>query len=122
MSANVEAVLRAALLDALGVPVHTQVPTDRPAEFVRLVAAGGPEMADEVVDWADVTWEAWGATQMSASILALRLRDVLPTLASDAVAGEFIADAKSTRPRWFPDETSRSPRYVGTARVLFHAV
>lgn len=121
MTADVEAALVAALPPLVGVDVVTQVPRERPAEFVVVVASGGPEVADLVLDEATVAWEAWAATSVRAAELAGLVRDAFPALVGISVGGVLVTDAGSTRPRWFPDATSGVARYVGTGRVLFHA-
>ena len=121
MTADIEAALVAELSAALGVLVATQVPDSRPVEFVVLVAGGGPEVRQLVLDEGTIHWEAWAPDSVRAQALAAGVRDAFEAMSGAQVGSLFVADAGSTRPRWFPDGLSGTPRYVGTARVLLHA-
>lgn len=116
MSAPLPAVMRS-VLEPLGVLVATKVPAPRPARMIRIVDAGGPEITDQVIDWAAVTWEAWAPTETEAEALAQQVRDLI-NAAHGPHGGGFVTSASSTRPRAFPDEITSTPRYVGSARVL----
>lgn len=121
MTPKVSAVLVAALNEALEARVATQTVDPLPDEFVRVTATGGPELQDEVLDWADFAWEAWAPTQSRAEDLAGEVRDAINVMRG-TFAGAYVVTAKSRRPVWFPDDTTNRPRYVGQARVLMQAV
>ena len=116
MTASIPLVMEAALAP-LGVMVQTKVPSPRPPELIRIVDAGGPEITDEALDWANVTWEVWAKSEKRAGDLAGEVRDQINHMSGD-YAGAFVTTAKATRPRSFYDEVSGTPRYVGTARLL----
>lgn len=92
------------------VPVGTKVPTQRPAEFVRIIRTGGTRRG-LVLDDAQVTVEAWGQRESRTSQLAQLCRGLLPTF--DFVYGvdEFAAPAN------LPDPTTSQVRYTATYRV-----
>ena len=96
----------------LGVPVVSRVPANRPIEFVRLVDLGGPPVADQVIDWASFSYEAWAATNVRAHDLAHEVRKLLSEMYGHYADG-FVASGEADRPRDFFDEISGTPRYVG---------
>lgn len=118
---SVERLLVAALPAALGAPVVAEVTDPRPDLFVRVVAAGGPPVADVALDVAEVAWEAWGPTRAAADNLAASLRAAITNLQGTAQSGVFILEASCGRGRWFPD-ASGAPRYVGAASLTFHHI
>lgn len=108
---DVEAFLVGYLGDALGVPVTTRVPEDRPPRFVRLERLGGTRR-DIIRDSALVVFEAWAETFPDAfdlanpargHVYALPYLDVALNVYRVTEAGGL---ARSTDPR------SGSPRYI----------
>lgn len=116
---DIEAVLVAALIPVLGVPVATERPEVLPDLSVLVRATGGPDIADHVLDRATVAWEVTGHDKESTADLALALPDALHGLVGSRHAGAFVADVSCTRPQWFPNE-DRLPRYSGSAELLIH--
>lgn len=106
---NIEAEAIALLeVAAGGALVATQVPTDRPATFVRVWVTGGA--ADQrVLDRPTVTVQAWASDSVAASALASSCRDVF--------LARYGAPAEMTRPYFDPDPDTKIPRYTFTFRV-----
>lgn len=105
---DIEADIVDFLTPIAGVNVSTQVPADRPAEFVRAWVTGGS--ADQrVLDRPTVTVQAWAATGPAASAIA--------SLCRDEFLKRYGAPAELTRPYFDPDPETRIPRYTFTFRV-----
>lgn len=90
-------------------PVYSRVPTTRPATFVRVIRTGGPRR-NLVVDDAQITVEAWAATDEAAHDLAQLCRGIL--LAAPGVATAVRDVQELGGPALQPDPDSETPRYV----------
>ena len=111
---DAEAVAVAHMPD-LGVSMSTKVPNPRPASFVRVTRTGGSRR-DLVTDGAQLTFEAWAATDVEASDLAALARSYVYQLAEDQV-GPIRGARDVSAPVSFPDPESGSPRYQFTVVV-----
>lgn len=69
------AVLRAALLTIVDVPVSTMVPNPRPGSFVRIVRTGGARQRE--TDHGMFVIECWSTTPTTAEQLALSVAEGL---------------------------------------------
>jgi hypothetical protein len=95
-------------------PVYSRVPNPRPATFVRVIRTGGPRR-NLVVDDAQITVEAWAATDEAAHDLAQLCRAILLASPGDS---DLIRDVGEVGgPGLQPDPDSNTPRYVFTHLV-----
>lgn len=108
--ADVEDVLVAYLAGALGVPVSTQVPAERPELFVTLERLAG-RRPNLVQDEATVGVRCWGDLTSSAT-LAQRTYRLFDALGGQGVPGCYVYwPVKITGPANDPDPKSGTPRY-----------
>lgn len=89
------------------VDVVTEVPAERPAEFVRCWVTGGSAQ-QRVLDRPTMTVQAWALTAVAAAAIATRCRD--------AFLARYGAAAEITRPYFDPDPEG-IPRYSFSFRV-----
>lgn len=110
--------LRAALAAAgRAVPVVSQIPSTRPAEFVRTSRTGGPEVMP-MIDGAQVTVDCWAATAPAAMSLAQLARRLLHNMRGTVQGGEsvhLVTDVGG--PQDLPDPVSNTPRVTFTIQV-----
>lgn len=112
---DVEALLVSYLNGVLDEPVHTKVPSPRPATFVRIMRTGGTATG-LVTDEALIAYEAWAATEPAAQELAQRVRAYIRAV--DVVAGvQFYGPINPTGPVNLPDPASGQARYTGLVSV-----
>lgn len=90
-------------------PVYSRVPTTRPATFVRVLRTGGPRR-NLVVDDAQITVEAWAASDAAAHDLAQLCRGILLAAPGDAALVRDVQELGG--PALQPDPDSETPRYV----------
>lgn len=105
---DVDAMVLAFLEDRVTQPIHTTVPEDRPATFVRAWRNGGAAI-NRVLETATVTVDAWAPDSVEAHDLASDLRhlflneyNAMPLVRRvDEISGPYS----------IPDPESGSPRY-----------
>jgi hypothetical protein len=109
-----------AQLDDLGyanVPVRSKVPNPRPTRFVRVLRTGGPRV-NIVTDSAQITVEAWAASDHDAHDLAQAARAVLNSLEGTVTSGATVYGINEfSGPAYLPDPESEQPRYTWSASV-----
>jgi hypothetical protein len=99
-------------------PVVTRVPSPRPAEFVRVLRAGGPQL-NRVQDQPTLVIEAWAARESLAASLAELARGLLKSLEGQRVGGVMVYRvAEVGGPVNLPDPDSAQARYVLTLSML----
>jgi hypothetical protein len=114
---TVETVLVGWLPELLGVPVATDVPTSRPARWVRVIRTGGPRRG-VVLDEAQVTVEAWGTSTEDAAQLAQLARAHIHAMQGRIFAGVLVVRVTAFGgPAWLPDPTSKQHRYTWTEQI-----
>jgi hypothetical protein len=111
--ADVEATHVSWLTPIAALDVVTEVPVDRPAEFVRCWVTGGSAQ-QRVLDRPTMTVQSWAATSTAASGIATRCRD--------AFLARYGAAAEITRPYFDPDPDTGLPRYTFSFRVRNRAI
>ena len=115
----IEQALVAHLGGALGVPVSTAVPAQRPDRFVTVSRAGGPRLnlvqakpTVLVECWATTTGAAWDL--VSAAYDAM---DALPDRDGPLPKGAWVADVDLAEPVNNPDAATGTPRYQFVATI-----
>lgn len=110
-----------ATLGQSGVVAYAQVPTTRPAKFVKVTRIGGP-VTGLVVDNAMVNLEAWATTDKQSLDLAAAASAIVNAMAGSVVGTttvyrvtEFSGPANS------PDPASSTPRHTWTVEVACRA-
>lgn len=104
-------VLRAGLT---GTTVATRVPNPRTLPFVLVRRIGGTRR-NLVVDGAQLSVEAWAATEEAAHDLAQRCRGLLHQAEGTSAGGiRLHRMVEIGGPVLLPDEDTAEPRYVGT--------
>lgn len=107
-------------LPALGftaVPVRSKVPNPRPSRFVLVFRTGGPR-ANIVTDAAQVTIEAWAASDADAHDLAQAARAVVNSLEGTVAGGVTVYGIEEfAGPGYLPDPESDQSRYTWTTSV-----
>lgn len=101
------------------VPVTIAVPKTRPAKFVRVLLTGGRGRYDVVLHAAQVTVEAWAASEGEASTLMM-LADAHMHAARFQNVGIYNVTAFGA-PTNLPDPTSGQRRYTATYEVTVRA-
>lgn len=100
------------------VTVSTKVPNPRPAEFVRVIRTGGPQL-NLVQDQPTLVVEAWAATESAAASLAELARALLKSTAGQQVGGVMVYRVDEIGgPQNLPDPDSAQARYVFTLSIL----
>lgn len=105
------------LAGELEVPVVSKVPNPRPDTFVRVRRVGGPRR-DLVTDQAQLTVEAWAATDADAADLAQLARAHIHNMRGQVISG--VACYRVTEmagPANLPDPTTDHARYSLTIAV-----
>jgi hypothetical protein len=95
------------------IPVGSQVPTDRPATFVRIVRVGGVRR-NLVTDEATLTIEAWAATEQAAHDLSQLARAYVHAMLG---GGDVYRVTEFSGPALLPDPLSDLPRYSFTVAI-----
>lgn len=107
-------------LPALGfsaVPVRSKVPNPRPARFVLVFRTGGPRV-NIVTDAAQLTIEAWAASDADAHDLAQAARAIVNSLEATVTSGVTVYGVNEfSGPGYLPDPESAQPRYTWSASV-----
>lgn len=115
---DLEAATRTWLNDRLGGPrVHTEVPTPRPVELVKVSVTGGsdPNIVSELVQ---LTFECWAAESDRASEICRLVKAHLRAMAGETVNGIFVRSVRTVGGVVdFPDPESTSPRYQYTVEL-----
>jgi metal-dependent amidase/aminoacylase/carboxypeptidase family protein len=100
-----------------GVPVRSRVPNPRPARFVTVFRTGGPRV-NVVTDSAQITVEAWAASDHDAHDLAQAARAILNSLEATVTGGATVYGVDEfSGPAYLPDPESAQPRYTWSASV-----
>lgn len=103
----------------MSVPVRGEVPSTRPAAFVKVQVAGGAS-STLVTGSTQLLVESWHSTTPSAERLAARV-DALARLAPGNVVGgvQCLGFIEYGLPYDSPDPESRSPRFRQTLGLIF---
>jgi len=105
-----------------GVPVRSRVPAARPIRFVLVFRTGGPR-ANIVTDAAQLTIEAWAASDADAHDLAQACRAILIGLEGTVTGGVTVYGINEfSGPGYLPDPESDQSRYTWTASVNVRGV
>ena len=115
---DVESMVLQFLNTETGVPVHTTVPADRPARFIRMWRNGGAAI-NRVVDRAQVTVEAWSGDSVDAAELAGTCRELL--LAASGALPLVRRVEEVTGPYPISDDLTETPRYRFTVALTVRA-
>lgn len=100
-----------------GVPVRSRIPNPRPSRFVRVYRTGGP-LANIVTDSAQITVEAWAASDVDAHDLAQAARAIVNSLEATVTGGVTVYGVNEfSGPGYLPDPESEQPRYTWSASV-----
>lgn len=100
-----------------GVPVRSRVPSTRPARFVLIRRTGGPRV-NIVTDAAQLTIEAWAASDADAHDLAQACRAILIGLEGTVTGGVTLYGVNEfSGPAYLPDPESDQARYTWSASV-----
>ena len=111
---NVDVMLIEFFTPRLQVPVHSRVPSSRPASFVRAWRTGGGAV-NRVIDQPLITVQAWAASDYEASELAGECRDLL---LNEATGMPLVRQVEIVSgPYLDPDPDSQQPRYSVNARL-----
>jgi hypothetical protein len=101
----------------VNIPVRDQVPSPRPAKFVRVRRIGGPRR-DLVTDAAMVTVECHAVNEVEAHNLAQLCRGLVNSMPGRTVNGVAVYRVAETGgPVNLPDPLSEHPRYTFTSIV-----
>lgn len=112
-------------LPALGftsIPVRSHVPNPRPARFVLVFRTGGPR-ANLVTDGAQLTIEAWAATEADAHDLAQAARAIINSLQATITGGVTVYGVTELGgPANLPDPVSEQSRFTWSTIVNVRGV
>ncbi|MCC2031829.1 hypothetical protein [Microbacterium allomyrinae] len=115
---DVEVLVLDFLTARIDAPVHTTVPAERPARFVRLWRNGGAA-ANRIVDRPQVTVEAWSTDSADAADLANRCRDLLLGAYTPMTLVRGVTEVSG--PYSTPDPDTETPRYRFTVQLTVRA-
>lgn len=105
-----------------GVSVRSRVPATRPARFVLVFRTGGPRFGI-VTDAAQLTIEAWAASDADAHDLAQAARAVLGGLEGTVTGGvTFYGIDEFSGPGYLPDPQSAQARYTWSVSAQVRGV
>lgn len=96
-----------------GVTTHKNIPTTRPATFIRALRTGGPRH-NLVVDAAQLTIECWASTDVAACDLAKTVRAIINAMPYNTAC--YRVD-EASGPIDLPDPASNQSRYTWTILV-----
>jgi hypothetical protein len=100
-----------------GVEVSTNVPSDRPAEFVKVSLTGGGD-PNMVTERAQLTFECWAADSVRASEICRMVKALVRAMEGQTVDGVFVRSVRTVgAPVSFPDPATDLPRYQYTAEL-----
>jgi hypothetical protein len=104
-----------------GIHVGTEVPTARPARFVRLRDTGGTRNQDPGIPVADqqVTVEAWANLEQDSSDLAQLCRGLVWASRSDVTSVTVYRVQEVAGPGHQPDPVSDQHRHTATYLVSY---
>lgn len=111
------------LTGQLSVPVSSDIPEPRPAEFVTLMATGGPGRAGVVQYGTTVMFRGWGQSEPAAWDVANAARSALLALDEVTVGGvQFyrVREVGALVP--MPDPVSSQQRWQGTIQMYVREV
>lgn len=112
---DVELAVCAALRHPLiGVPVVVDVPSTRPAEFIRVMRTGGPRETLKT-EAAQITVEGWAASKQRAQFLLNRCRAIL-----NRSEGALFGVVELSGPANLPDPTTAQHRYTMSFQIRAH--
>ena len=98
-------------------PVRSRVPNPRPARFVLVFRTGGPSV-NVVTDAAQLTIEAWAATDYDAHDLAQAARAILSGIEGTVSGGVTVYGIDEfSGPANLPDPESDQSRYTWSTVV-----
>lgn len=109
-----EALLITALEGAIkDVPIHGDVPTDRPPKFITVERLGGPR--DLIQDRGTYALQCWAPTRAKAAALSEQVADAVLHLpaTTPALAATDVVSALN-----FPDPDSGQARYQVTVNAV----
>jgi hypothetical protein len=100
-----------------GVKISTRVPAQRPDGFVKVTRTGGVQR-DISADDAQLTFECWALSEVTASRICELVRAHLKAAAGQTVGNAYVRKVTEVGgPANFPDPESTTPRYQYTASV-----
>lgn len=109
---------RLAELDDAEIPVVGVIPDPRPAEFVRVIRAGGAGVSGRVIDSAFVLVEAWAGSDARSGELAGRVRAIVHAMAGEVIAGATVYEVvENAGPANLPDPDSHQARHTMTFAI-----
>lgn len=96
----------------------SQIPTTRPVELVKVSRTGGTDGDLPMVDVAQLTFDCWGATPITAMSLAQLVRRLVQNLAGTVQSGVRVKRIETVgAPADLPDPVSNTPRVTFTSLV-----
>ena len=95
---------------ALGVPVYSRVPENRPAEFIRVERLGGLR-SSVVTDRPRIDIECWSHSEETAEALMSLARAHMLAMAGKRGVTTVYNVQEVSGPMWLPDSVSGAPRY-----------
>lgn len=99
------------------VEVSTEVPSDRPAELVKVSLTGGGD-PNIVTERAQLTFECWAEDSVRASEICRTVKALVKAMAGQIVNGVFVRSVRTVgAPVSFPDPETDLPRYQYTAEL-----
>ena len=115
---DVEAVAIAWLNPRLApVKTSTEVPSTRPAEFVKVSLTGGYD-PNRVTERPQLTFECWAANSIRASEICRAVKANLKAMEGETVNDVFVRAVTTVGgPVSFPDPQTTLPRYQYTAEL-----
>lgn len=97
--------------------ISQDVPADRADEMIVITDTGGAGVYDVVFDETRLTVDVWAVDSVRASELARKVYALLR--AWPGQERDVYMRRGWSRPRYFPDDETRIPRYVFTAQLSF---
>lgn len=99
------------------VSIATEVPRERPAEFVKVSLTGGSD-PNVVTERPQLTFECWAAESDRASEICRTVKALVRAMAGQLVDGVFVRSVRTVGgPVSFPDPETKLPRYQYTAEL-----
>lgn len=118
LTRRLPAALKAMDMDAGGLRVCSQVPTDREAVplLVRVQDAGG-RLRDVAHETALMAVQCWAVSDQEAADLARAVTALLRAWPADPDHGCQVTTVTCARPAFYPDPDTTTPRYQATCEV-----
>ena len=108
------------LSQRLDVGVHSRIPIERPASFVRVQLAGGEGVRDGLLSDVAFTVESWDDDESEAQARAQRIRGLLKT--AYTMGGHPVCGYHEWGPPVDLADTSRQWRYTFTFAIRFRPI